>query len=83
MEIQPEGGSATYKLTSTVMLTMKVQRGDAGNVDLSGSLTRQVSSIHTKIAANSLLLQISNLVLLLDRKEIACHSCQHSYCEHG
>jgi capping protein beta len=55
MEVQPEGGSATYKLTSTVMLAMSVQRSDAGSVDLSGSLTRQserrspVSAVNTHV----------------------------------
>ena len=33
---------ASYKLTTTVMLTMSVAREDVGSTNLSGSLTRQV-----------------------------------------
>lgn len=34
--------SATYKLTTTVMLHMGVERAELGDTVLSGSLTRQV-----------------------------------------
>ena len=36
-------GRAKYKLTTTVMLSMRVPDADAGDVNLSGSLTRQAS----------------------------------------
>ena len=42
IQVGDEGDSATYKLTSTVMLQMNVSKQETGNVDLSGSLTRQV-----------------------------------------
>lgn len=35
--------SATYKLTTTVMLHMGVDRAELGDTVLSGSLTRQVN----------------------------------------
>lgn len=35
---------ATYKLTTTVMLTMSVGKEEVGNTNMSGSLTRQVLS---------------------------------------
>jgi hypothetical protein len=45
IEVVPtdNGKKATYKLTTTVMLSMTTSKGNAGNVNLSGSLTRQVS----------------------------------------
>lgn len=44
VEVQnrPEGKSQ-YKLTSTVMLTMKIKRAEIGVADLSGNLTRQAT----------------------------------------
>lgn len=42
MEVTPgAGGQSTYKLTTTVMLTMTTKEGNAGMVNLSGGLTRQ------------------------------------------
>eukprot|EP00937_MAST-01D_sp_MAST-1D-sp2_P003539 g3539.t1 len=38
---QPGGKRATYKLTTTVMLSMKVDKDTIGDSNLSGSLTRQ------------------------------------------
>ena len=35
-------GKTTYKLTTTVMLHMAVEKVEVGNTSLSGSLTRQV-----------------------------------------
>ena len=44
VEVTEEGaGMASYKLTTTVMLSMVVNRDAVGNVDLSGSLTRQAA----------------------------------------
>ena len=37
--------SATYKLTTTIMLSMQVEKIEVGETLLSGSLTRQVSPI--------------------------------------
>ena len=36
---------ATYKLTTTVMLHMSVEKSEVGKSTLSGSLTRQVTNI--------------------------------------
>lgn len=45
--LQNEGPSkATYKLTTTVMLHMSVDKFEVGNSTLSGSLTRQVNKIN-------------------------------------
>ena len=41
VEIVPKGKQASYKVTSTVMLTMTTEKGNAGSVLVSGSLTRQ------------------------------------------
>lgn len=41
VEITPQGKKASYKVTSTVMLTMMTEKGNAGSVLISGSLTRQ------------------------------------------
>jgi capping protein (actin filament) muscle Z-line, beta len=43
-EASERGRSAHYKLTSTVMLEMVTKNGIVGDVNLSGSLTRQVHS---------------------------------------
>ena len=40
--VEEGGAKASYKLTTTVMLSMNVPGHEAGNVNLSGSLTRQV-----------------------------------------
>ena len=43
MEVSERGPQkATYKLTTTVMLSMGVAREEVGSTNLSGSLTRQV-----------------------------------------
>jgi len=43
VEVVPKDGGkkATYKLTTSVILTMTTEKGNAGNVNLSGTLTRQ------------------------------------------
>ncbi|KAJ3090613.1 hypothetical protein HK102_003204 [Quaeritorhiza haematococci] len=41
MEVQTKGRSAHYKLTSTIMLNMLTSGQKLGNMNLSGSLTRQ------------------------------------------
>ena len=44
--LQSENPSkATYKLTTTVMLHMSVEKFEVGNSTLSGSLTRQVKEL--------------------------------------
>lgn len=41
-EVQERGRNAHYKLTSTVMLYMITDNQEIGNMNLSGSMTRQV-----------------------------------------
>jgi len=43
-------GTFTYKLTSTVMLSMTTEKGNAGAVILSGSLTRQAKEKTLKVS---------------------------------
>jgi len=40
-EVEDKNGTADYKLTSTVMLTIETENDKTGSVNLSGSLTRQ------------------------------------------
>ncbi len=54
--------AVTYKLTTTVMLNMNVERGDIGDTVWSGSLTRQVSVL---ILA---LLVIKNRYIIFSRR---------------
>lgn len=42
-------GTFTYKLTTTVMLSMTTEKGAAGSVNLSGSLTRQAKELTQKV----------------------------------
>ena len=44
MHEEEGGGKATYKLTTTVMLSMDMTGEDFGNCDISGSLTRQAET---------------------------------------
>lgn len=41
-EVQERGRNAHYKLTSTVLLYMVTNNQELGNLNLSGSMTRQV-----------------------------------------
>jgi len=50
VEVIPHGqGSFVYKLTTTVMLSMITNKGEAGAVNLSGSLTRQAKDKTLKV----------------------------------
>jgi len=44
VEVKDSGKTATYKLTSTVLLYMKTDKPGHGEMNLSGSMTRQVES---------------------------------------
>lgn len=44
VEVQDKGRSATYKLTSTIMLWLETNKADSGKMKLGGSLTRQDES---------------------------------------
>jgi capping protein beta len=45
VEVKDSGKTATYKLTSTVMLYMKTDKPGHGEMNLSGSMTRQVPNV--------------------------------------
>lgn len=47
---KPGKGTFVYRLTTTVMLSMTTSKGEAGNVNLSGSLTRQAKDKTVKVA---------------------------------
>lgn len=66
-EASERGRSAHYKLTSTVMLEMVTKSGVAGDVNLSGSLTRQNEVDATLSDASS---HISNTGRLIEDMEI-------------
>jgi hypothetical protein len=46
VEVTDNKTSATYKLTTTVMLAMHVDKQEVGETNWSGSLTRQVRLAH-------------------------------------
>lgn len=61
------GGKTTYKLTSTVLLMMVVDRPDAtGTVDLSGSLTRQATATHAVSAERG---HVANMGTMIEAME--------------
>jgi len=58
--------TAHYKLTSTVMLTIETQTATAGQVNLSGSLTRQTETDYATSDQNS---HVSNLGRMVEDME--------------
>lgn len=67
IEVQEEGTSkATYKLTTTVMLHMGVQRQEVGTTNLSGSLTRQAE---TTSAVTEVKTHIANIGGMIEHME--------------
>jgi len=63
VEVQENGPKeASYKLTSTVMLSLTTTSTGAGNVNLSGSLTRQTEDDKKVDAQNTHLINIGKLV---------------------
>jgi capping protein beta len=64
---EEEGGAkANYKLTTTVMLSMAVTREAVGDVDLSGSLTRQATNRMSLDSDNG---HISNIGKMIEEME--------------
>lgn len=47
-------GKTTYKLTTTVMLHMAVEKVEVGNTSLSGSLTRQVNLLEMSVCLHKI-----------------------------
>ena len=68
VEVQEESASkASYKLTTTVMLHMGVQKQDVGNTNLSGSLTRQ--SELNGVAVNETKTHLANIGGMIEHME--------------
>mmetsp|Transcript_23020 Transcript_23020/g.33682 ORF Transcript_23020/g.33682 Transcript_23020/m.33682 type:complete len:278 (+) Transcript_23020:104-937(+) len=59
--------SASYKLTTTVMLSMSVAKEQVGNTNMSGSLTRQVESTCTLDNADNT--HLANIGRLIEEQE--------------
>lgn len=65
IEAAPGGsdGKTSYKLTSTVLLSLVVERPEtAGTVDLSGSITRQASATHAVTAERSHVVNMGTMI---------------------
>jgi capping protein beta len=75
IEVLPsgDGSEATYKLTTTIMLSMKVANQSIGDANLSGSLTRQAES---KMPLNDGLgkTHITNMGTIIENLEIDMRS---------
>jgi len=75
MEVLPSAGGAeaTYKLTTTIMLSMKVANASIGDANLSGSLTRQAEQ---KMPLNDALgkTHITNMGTVIENLEIDMRS---------
>lgn len=76
--------SATYKLTTTIILTMQVDKAEVGQTNWSGTLTRQVSSSIINCAAIFLCIYSCYLVVIA---LVGDHFCikrnQDSLCQYG
>jgi hypothetical protein len=73
VEVRNESASkAVYKLTTTIMLSMSVDKSVVGDTNLSGSLTRQVKAIYT----SQLLLLFLGTHLVYLRTGRAIERCQ-------
>jgi len=69
-DVTPEGkGQFSYKLTTTVMVSMVLKGAGLGNVDLSGSMTKQEKKSHP-IKANGERTHIMNLGKMLEAMEL-------------
>lgn len=70
IEVNPIAGSkkAKYKLTTSVMLTMSTEKGQAGSVNLSGSLTRQGKEQTLDVATEDS--HVINMGMLIEEMEI-------------
>jgi len=67
VEVKESKGSAKYKLTSTVMLTIETSNDTTGNVSLAGSLTRQYEK---EAPVNNETPHINNIGKLVEDSEI-------------
>jgi hypothetical protein len=65
VEVTDNKTSATYKLTTTVMLAMHVDKQEVGETNWSGSLTRQVRLAHFLGSSSSSSSSFCSLLFLL------------------
>lgn len=72
---QKSGGKFEYKLTTTVIVSMRVQNAQLGVVDLSGSMSKQSSSI---IALDDEHTHIANMGRMLEDAELAIRNSLES-----
>jgi len=68
VEVNESHGKATYKLTSTVMLYMKTNKPGHGEMNLSGSMTRQVEQKDTVVDDHNP--HIANIGRIIEDMEI-------------
>lgn len=68
VEVQDNGRTATYKLTSTVMLYMKTNKPGHGEMNLSGSMTRQAENKDQPVDDNNP--HIANIGRMIEEMEI-------------
>jgi capping protein beta len=68
VEVNESHGKATYKLTSTVMLFMQTNKPGHGELNLSGSMTRQIEQKDTVVDDNNP--HIANIGRLVEDMEI-------------
>jgi len=68
VEVNESLGKATYKLTSTVMLYMKTNKPGHGEMNLSGSMTRQVEQKDVVVDDNNN--HIANIGRMIEDMEI-------------
>ena len=71
VEARPQGGDMfTYKLTTTVLLAMDTDKGGVGDVNISGSLTRQGREQTLKVAPTAGKTHIGNIGGMIEQLEI-------------
>lgn len=69
VEVQENGAEATYKITSTIMLSLITNMPGCDDVDLSGSLTRQSTSTASVDSQDSAAPHIVNIGKLVEEME--------------
>jgi capping protein beta len=78
-ETSERGRNAHYKLTSTIMLHLCSTSDATGEINLAGSMTRQVRSITDPPCAVS---RVSDLITLSDGTRFSALRCRSTRCEY-
>lgn len=68
VEVEENGKTAEYRLTSTIMLSIKTKSKDSGTLDLSGSLTRQADQSCKVDERNTHIVNIGKMVEDMENK---------------